>query len=176
MALVKCADCGKTVSASAVSCPNCGRPIAANLAAKAAAAKSRPNRAVFALIVGGLLLALVIAIAASQSGRSSSSAATSPETPAQKDSSWEANGASTALYAAFQLCQEAVTRNLKAPSTAKFADYYDSYAKETSRGHYHLQLKVDAQNGFGAMLRNTFDCRVTRNIDRFQITSLESLE
>lgn len=48
-------------------------------------------------------------------------------------------------------CQDMVTNLLKAPSTADFGSVYlDSLG--VVRGY------VDAQNGFGAQIRNTFSC------------------
>jgi hypothetical protein len=62
---------------------------------------------------------------------------------------------------AWLACKEFVTRNLKAPSTAKFPSYDDSYVKNISSGNYSASITVDAQNGFGAMIRSTFVCKVS---------------
>lgn len=55
------------------------------------------------------------------------------------------------------ICQEMVTERLRAPSTAKFGgwDINETMSAITIQGH------VDAQNGFGATMRNEFQCTVT---------------
>lgn len=57
MALIKCPECGKEISDSAVSCPNCGTPIAARKAAAAARKDQRSGKKA-ALILLGLILLL----------------------------------------------------------------------------------------------------------------------
>jgi hypothetical protein len=56
------------------------------------------------------------------------------------------------------VCRSVVEQNLKSPSTADFVDF--SYVKYQGTGRFHIQLRIDAQNSFGAKLRNTFDCQV----------------
>lgn len=54
---------------------------------------------------------------------------------------------------------------LKAPSTAKFPSYYEAAVDSSTPAgggvQYVMTAYVDAENSFGAMLRNTFRCRVT---------------
>lgn len=53
------------------------------------------------------------------------------------------------------LCEEKVKEFLKAPSTAKFPNYTEwGFAKD--KNILTVQGYVDAQNSFGAMMRNTF--------------------
>ena len=53
------------------------------------------------------------------------------------------------------LCEEKVREFLKAPSTAKFPNYTEwGFAKD--KNILTVQGYVDAQNSFGAMMRNTF--------------------
>jgi hypothetical protein len=59
-------------------------------------------------------------------------------------------------YHSQSLCEYTITENLKAPSTAKFTNTGVSLGK----GNYQVRNVVDAQNSFGAMLRNTFLCNV----------------
>ena len=54
-------------------------------------------------------------------------------------------------------CEDAVRDALKAPSTAEFADSSSSRSGST----WTVTGAVDAENSFGAMLRNTFECSVT---------------
>lgn len=53
-------------------------------------------------------------------------------------------------------CERAVLAELKAPSTAKLSG---AQASE-SAGIWSVTGSVDAENGFGAMLRGTFTCSV----------------
>ncbi len=62
-----------------------------------------------------------------------------------------------ALVLAERACERAVTGQLKAPSTAEF-----SGTTATGSGTaFNVTGSVDAQNGFGAMIRNSFECSVT---------------
>jgi hypothetical protein len=71
---------------------------------------------------------------------------------------------------AYVQCTNAVSSRLKAPSTAKFGNYSDSLSKPiksvlNSYGEENITFLVvgyvDAQNGFGAMLRNSYSCTIT---------------
>ncbi len=63
---------------------------------------------------------------------------------------------------AFNMCKSFVEGSLKAPSTAKFPGFTDSSSSTvvTANGSYTVVSYVDAQNSFGAMLRNRFVCRI----------------
>lgn len=54
-------------------------------------------------------------------------------------------------------CENAVKNSLKAPSTAKFTGTQAS----GSGNSYRVTGAVDAENSFGAALRNTFACSVS---------------
>jgi hypothetical protein len=68
-------------------------------------------------------------------------------------------------------CQQFVTDRLKAPSTAEFSGHeiINADPQWTVRG------AVDAQNGFGAMLRSNYVCTVTLTPDgkTWQLNSLD---
>jgi len=57
-------------------------------------------------------------------------------------------------YEAIAQCEAAIENRLKAPSTASF----DSSA--TGSGTWIVSGTVDAENSFGAMVRNAFECSV----------------
>ena len=63
MALIKCPECEKDVSASALSCPNCGHPIAASAAAEQPP-QPRPTPERASETLGVLLIAAPLAAAA----------------------------------------------------------------------------------------------------------------
>lgn len=60
------------------------------------------------------------------------------------------------------VCRQAASKQLKAPSTARFSDETVTVAGERA---YDLQGLVDAQNGFGAQIRNRYRCHAFHNID-----------
>lgn len=58
-------------------------------------------------------------------------------------------------------CHEAVLGGLKAPATAEFAG--DEELGEWQEGKsVEIKGSVDAQNGFGALIRNSFRCIVQK--------------
>lgn len=63
-------------------------------------------------------------------------------------------------------CETAVKNQLKAPATAKFSgeDYIDEDPTWLVTG------SVDAQNGFGALLRSAFNCTLTRSGESFTVS------
>lgn len=63
-------------------------------------------------------------------------------------------------FSAMTECERYVTHSLKAPSTASFAPYGDLSITGQGNGPYTVVGWVDAQNSFGAMLRNRYSCTV----------------
>lgn len=62
---------------------------------------------------------------------------------------------------AYLMCRKFVEDRLKAPSTVKFADDISSeVTTKMGPGHYVVQSHLDAQNGFGAMVRGEYRCEV----------------
>ena len=61
-------------------------------------------------------------------------------------------------FDAFLMAKLFVTKRLKAPSTAKFADWDESHVTKINSGEYLVTSWVDSQNGFGAMLRKQYVC------------------
>lgn len=70
--------------------------------------------------------------------------------------------------AAFVMCQDPVQNRLRAPSTAKFPTTSDSGVRSVHAGdgRYLVDGYVDAQNGFGAMLRTTWACEIKENANQ----------
>jgi hypothetical protein len=78
---------------------------------------------------------------------------------------------------AFLVAQDFVTRKLKAPSTAKFADRSESQVFNFSEepGAYRVKSWVDSQNSFGAMLRTQYVCDLkTTDGEHFRLVKLTS--
>lgn len=55
------------------------------------------------------------------------------------------------------VCEQFVTDQLKAPATAVFSG---AFAAEQSDASWIVRGSVDSENGFGAMIRNNYTCRV----------------
>ena len=77
------------------------------------------------------------------------------EQPAQQEAKQEHDAIS-----AYVMAQDFVSNQLKAPSTAKFPTYSKNYVTDLGEGKYTITAYVDAQNSFGAMMRNNFICTV----------------
>lgn len=77
---------------------------------------------------------------------------------------------------AFAQTQDHVRRRLRAPSTAKFpwSDYHVTAYRDCT---YEVLAHVDAQNGFGAMVRTNYVARmkVDPNTDRWTLLELNLL-
>ncbi|BAZ45195.1 hypothetical protein NIES4102_22130 [Chondrocystis sp. NIES-4102] len=66
-----------------------------------------------------------------------------------------------------QLCEEGGIRpSLKSPSTAVFSS---SSTIKVTNGIYYVTGNVDAQNSYGAMLRNRYACILNHSSDRFNL-------
>lgn len=64
---------------------------------------------------------------------------------------------------AYAVCRQFVEKRLRAPRTAEFPSFYERDAVSVTSyegGEYRVQAYVDAQNGFGAMIRTHFTCEV----------------
>lgn len=73
---------------------------------------------------------------------------------------------------AFVMCQKFVRDSLKAPSTAKFADYNDKTISSNGN-RFNVISYVDAQNSFGAMVRTSYICEVEYiGDDKWQLVDL----
>jgi hypothetical protein len=57
-------------------------------------------------------------------------------------------------------CDRFVRESLRAPRTAIFAEISEAVVREEGAGRFVVDSWVDAENGFGAMLRNGFTCIV----------------
>jgi hypothetical protein len=68
----------------------------------------------------------------------------------------QASSSAAAWRAEIDTCHKAVVTQLKAPSTARWAG--DDRQRHDDQGDY-IAGHVDAQNGFGAMLRLSYTCR-----------------
>jgi predicted lipid-binding transport protein (Tim44 family) len=151
MALIKCRECGREVSDKAQACPNCGAPIASAGAtspgAGAAAAQAHAPRAQSATGKGFLGCLGLLAVFALIGYLFPS-----------KDSAHTSGPRDLTIMSAIQ-CRDFVKARLKAPATADFSSLSGS-ASRFADNKYVVHAYVDAQNSFGANIRNTYVCTV----------------
>ncbi len=72
------------------------------------------------------------------------------------------------------MSQSFVEERLKAPATANFCSYGDATVTDLGGGRFKVLAYVDAENSFGAKLRNHYTC-VLKSSDG-STWSLESLD
>ncbi len=61
---------------------------------------------------------------------------------------------------AFSICKQFVEKRLRAPASAKFPPSSEAATTDMGGGRFRVLSYVDSQNGFGALIRNNFDCSV----------------
>ena len=69
-------------------------------------------------------------------------------------------------FGAWSICQKFVEDKLLAPKTAEFADFDQSKVHDLGSGDFEVISYVDAQNKFGAQIRQRYLCKVHYAGDR----------
>ena len=88
-----------------------------------------------------------------------------------------ANDARTEQYSAAFACQDAVRGILKAPATAEFqAPRNAQYTYREIDGSFSVTFYVDAQNSFGAKLRETYACHVVKAGAGYRVLDLKPMD
>ena len=142
--LIKCPECGQSISKEAEACPHCG---------KKSAKQIDPNVAGCLGCLGLIILIVIIAALWPSSPSPSTSAAESKanELEMQKSMAW--------VYA-----ERFVKERLAAPSKADFGGVLEqnpqSHVNAGKNGYYTVRGWVDAQNAFGGTVRQDFMCVV----------------
>lgn len=62
-------------------------------------------------------------------------------------------------YDAYYACEASIKKTLKAPSTAKFSNHDFKY-NPNDPTDFMVEVDVDAQNSFGAQIRNSKACKM----------------
>lgn len=163
MALIKCRECGERTSTKAKICQSCGATV------------KRPI-SMLRFIGYTLLLFALIAVLAQLAERRESSI--TPQQRADRDEKRMAAEAESAAKRAAQrekacsaeipayvMAQSFVEKRLKAPSTAKFPLITADGVKTQYLGEciHNIVGYVDAQNGFGAVLRTRYQVKLKNN-------------
>jgi len=95
-----------------------------------------------------------------------------PDSPEEKDR--KSCNDSTMAYI---MTQGFVEKRLRAPSTAKFPSHYEIKTVLLGNCRHDVTAYVDAQNGFGAMIRTPYHAVIKYNgNDMWQIESLQMSE
>jgi hypothetical protein len=149
MAMAACKECKRPVSTGAAACPHCGAPDpASGTPEQQAAEETSAQEAVTSdrrFMIGCLSVFIGIPVLVGLL------------TWAFADDEPDTGSPAEARY----YCQEFVRDRLRAPSTAEFSDVSSTGGENT----FTVRGQVDAENAFGAPLRNRFTCEVRYDPD-----------
>lgn len=155
----KCEACGGMVSANIEACPHCGEPqkkesFPDEKEAPAQAKKKNGTGAavIFFIIIGFYAYAEIKDL--------------SPDSPKKVGSP----------EGAFFISQQYVKDKLRSPSSAEFPSLHDNAISIVKLGNkkYKVRAYVDAQNTFGAKIRNRYECIVVyAGDDRWNLESVD---
>lgn len=72
------------------------------------------------------------------------------------------NSLTTNKFLAYNYAEDFISQRLKSPSSAKFPEVSEkiNHIKSLGKDKYEINSWVDSQNGFGAMIRSRFSCRI----------------
>lgn len=158
MKLTKCKDCGHEISKKADKCPNCGAPN------KSGSRQFGLGKFLVLLIFGAFIYSLF----------------TGTDTGGTSSASKNKSGGHDESYLTARACgvaQDAVRERLKAPSTAEFPSCgfglseYEIRASD-DRSLWYVLGHVDAQNSYGAQIRNEFGVKMTQEDDQWTVKSV----
>lgn len=141
--LINCPECHKRVSKDAEACPHCGVKIKGTKAAEESA-----NAETTVSIGCGAIILIFFAWLFWPSSGNDSGTAPKQAKPAHSESG------------AYVVCKNFVKERLKSPKSADFPWLRDEFVARLGGARYRVDAYVDAQNSFGADLRNHFSCTV----------------
>lgn len=90
------------------------------------------------------------------------------------DNGSNSSSSNTDKFLAYSYAEEFVKKRLKSPSTAEFPRTFekDKHITELSNQTYQINSWVDSQNGFGAMIRSKFSCKIIFEGDKVRCENL----
>lgn len=84
------------------------------------------------------------------------------------------SSADTNKMLAYNYAEDFVKQRLKSPSTAEFPGLFEKADHITELGNeeYRINSWVDSQNGFGAIIRSKFSCKIIFKDDIVRVVDL----
>lgn len=169
MAMIKCKDCGSEISDASKTCPNCGCPTSKSIKAEKQRqaeeqwSKMSPKEKRTSTLIGIIILAVAVIFLLKMCNGPSSSAG----------AGYSGNDYNTSTNA--KVCaRKAVEDSLKAPSTASFCSYTEMNATNLGGDKWMVTGYVDAQNSFGAMVRQYWSVTLILTKTGFKLVSVSS--
>jgi hypothetical protein len=120
----------------------------------------------FQIIAGGVMFVVILGQTLLDANKKNNDEANAPVPAAQiSDTGLSASDRELRGYGAFDACTTYVKDQLRAPLTAKFRNEYENDGevaiKSADNITWTVVSSVDSENGFGALIRNTFLCQAT---------------
>lgn len=167
MALTSCRECGQKVSTEAPNCPGCGAPNpggnepgdSRTVPARNENSGMSADQQAGCLFASLLVLACIAVVVASTRGGLER---------------FDTDGISVPRGSRSEariICERYVSDRLRSPSTADFQQRSEQQVNE-SGGAYTISAHVDAQNRFGATVRQEYECQVRPTADGWSLDSL----
>lgn len=84
------------------------------------------------------------------------------------------DNSSTNKMLAYNYTEGFVKQRLKSPSTAEFPGLFEKadHITELGNDEYRINSWVDSQNGFGAMIRSKFSCKIIFKDEKVRVENL----
>lgn len=115
----------------------------------------------FVIAIGAMVFAIMVGIAVSVDETPPAASAPTPRQEAKPAApAPEASRYGRDDGMAWVMCQDFLEARLTAPSTAKYPWSYRERVQYLGDSRYRVRSHFDAQNGFGAMVRGNFDCKI----------------
>ena len=161
MAMIACLECKKEISANAKTCPHCGSQ------------SPTVGVAIEKLVMPLVVLGIIIWFAVSHGPTSGQKALAAFETKqaqhaeeeAKKEMPQEKIDRDLKSFADYY-AENPIKEQLKAPSTAKFSN---REVVKVENSYALVRMSVDAQNGFGTMIRERW-CAIVHGVDGSQFS------